>query len=215
MKTSENINELATALASAQAEMKNAALNKVNPHFKSRYADLSEIRDKTVPVLAKHGIAVIQGTSVTEQGLAVVNRLVHKSGQWIETSFPIQQDKPQAMGSAITYGRRYLLSAASAISADEDDDANVAQETPKPVKTGIHAPVTEASKVLTVVEARKRFSELKDELYKLQTLAEITQFEEKNRQKIAEMGDWSKHMAAAIGEHEKWLMDKLAERDVA
>lgn len=130
MKSSETIAELAGALAAAQAEMKNAKLNKVNPHFKSRYADLAEIRDTVTPALSRHGLAVVQGTETDGSAIVVVTRLIHKTGQWIESRFPIAYDKPQTMGSAITYGRRYLLSAICAISADEDDDANAANEKP-------------------------------------------------------------------------------------
>lgn len=126
MRTSDQIDQLATALAAAQAEMRNATLNKINPHFKSKYADLAGIRDTVTPALAKHGIAVVQGTDTTESGIVVVTRLIHKSGQWMESRFPISYDKPQAMGSAYTYARRYSLSAICAISADEDDDANAA-----------------------------------------------------------------------------------------
>lgn len=130
MRTSENIDQLATALAAAQAEMKNAKLNKVNPHFKSKYADLAEIRDTVTPALSKHGIAVVQGTDAAETGILVVTRLVHKSGQWIESRFPIAYDKPQTMGSAYTYAKRYSLAAICNIAADEDDDANAANEKP-------------------------------------------------------------------------------------
>lgn len=130
MRTSEQINELATALAKAQAEMKNAKLNKVNPHFKSRYADLAEIRDTVTPALAKNGIAVVHGMERADAGLNVVTRLIHSSGQWVESAFPIAMDKPQAMASGITYGRRYNLSAITNISADDDDDANAANEKP-------------------------------------------------------------------------------------
>lgn len=131
VRTSEQINELAAALAKAQAEMKNARLNKVNPHFKSRYADLAEIRDTVTPALAKHGIAVAHGIMPADSGsLVVTTRLIHSSGQWIESGFPIAYDKPQTMGSAITYGRRYNLSAITNIAADDDDDANAANEKP-------------------------------------------------------------------------------------
>jgi hypothetical protein len=71
MRTSEQINELATALAKAQAEMKNAKLNKVNPHFKSRYADLAEIRDTVTPSLSKNGIAVVHGMGAAESGITL------------------------------------------------------------------------------------------------------------------------------------------------
>jgi hypothetical protein len=132
MRTSENIDQLATALASAQSEMKNAKLNKVNPHFKSKYADLAEIRDTVTPSLSKHGIAVVNGTDATDGSLHVVTRLIHKSGQWIESRFPIAYDKPQTMGSAITYGKRYNLASIANIAADEDDDANAANDKPAP-----------------------------------------------------------------------------------
>ena len=130
MKTSDQINELAKALAQAQGEMKNARLNKQNPHFKSRYADLAEIRDTVTPALSKHGIAVAHGMDASDNGIVVVTRLIHASGQWIESRFPIAYDKPQTMGSAITYGRRYNLSAITNIAADDDDDANSANDKP-------------------------------------------------------------------------------------
>lgn len=139
MKTSDAIDQIATALAKAQGEMKNAPLNKVNPHFKSRYADLAVIRDTVVPALSKNNIAVTQGTDFDNGALMVVTRLVHASGQWMESRFPIAIDKPQAMGSAYTYAKRYSLSAICAISADDDDDANAANDggkvpdAPKPV----------------------------------------------------------------------------------
>jgi hypothetical protein len=140
MKTSDAIDQLSKALSAAQGEMKNATLNKVNPHFKSKYADLAGIRDTVVPILAKHGLAVMQGTDTTETGLVVVTRLSHTSGQWIESRFPIAFDnKPQAMGSAYTYARRYSLSAMCCISAEEDDDANAANE--KPVMPSVNGTV--------------------------------------------------------------------------
>ena len=138
MRTSDQIDQLATALSAAQAEMKNATLNKINPHFKSKYADLAGIRDTVTPALSKHGLAIAQGTDTTENGIVVVTRLMHKSGQWMESRFPIAYDKPQTMGSAYTYARRYSLSAMCSISADEDDDANAANE--KPVEKPAHMP---------------------------------------------------------------------------
>jgi len=128
MRTSDAIDQLATALAKAQGAMKNATLNKNNPHFKSRYADLAEIRDTVTPALSQNGIATVQGTDIGENHLIVWTRLIHTSGQWIESQFPVPFDKPQAMGSGITYGRRYTLSAVTSIAADEDDDGNVAND---------------------------------------------------------------------------------------
>lgn len=127
MNQSESLDALSKALAAAQGEMKNAVLNRVNPHFKNRYADLAAIRDAVVPALSKHGVAVTQFTDFRDGNSVLVTRLMHESGQWIEGAYPLtQQTNPQAMGSQLTYARRYTLSAIAGISADEDDDAEIA-----------------------------------------------------------------------------------------
>jgi ERF superfamily protein len=128
MTTSEQVNEIAAALAKAQAGMKNAALNKVNPHFRSKYADLAGIRDTVTKPLADNGIAVVQTVDPSgENGVYLRTRLLHTSGQWIEGACPILNvTDMQKMGSAITYARRYSLSAICGIAADEDDDGNEA-----------------------------------------------------------------------------------------
>jgi hypothetical protein len=127
MTTSENIDAIAAALAKAQASMKNATLNKVNPHFKSKYADLAGIRDAVTPPLAANGIAVTQTLDADSDRYFVRTRLMHVSGQWIESLCPIiGMGDMQKMGSAVTYARRYSLSAICGIAADEDDDGNAA-----------------------------------------------------------------------------------------
>lgn len=140
MNTSDTIAALATALASAQTEMTNAAYNKVNPAFKSKYADLAAIREASLPALNKHGLSIWQGTTVGDHGLVLVTRLFHKSGEWIESTYPIPlNDKPQIMGSALTYARRYAWSSACGITSEEDDDANEASKPnghAKPAPTG-------------------------------------------------------------------------------
>ena len=120
-----------TALVAAQSEMKNASLNKTNPHFKSRYADLAEIRDTVMPVLSKNGLALIQYTNVNDVGFFLITRLMHISGEFIEGRYPLPEnmDKPQSLGSAITYARRYMMAAICGITAEEDDDGNAAQNT--------------------------------------------------------------------------------------
>lgn len=140
MKSSEQLNEFAGALAQAQGEMENATLNKVNPHFKSKYADLAAIRDAVVPALAKNKIAVIQAIDSDEQGPFLTTRLVHSSGQWVESVYPLPANaKPQEFGSALTYGKRYSLASLCGISADEDDDANEAQTTTVQSRSPLYA----------------------------------------------------------------------------
>jgi hypothetical protein len=123
MKTSEQISELAAALAAAQGMMENAVMNRVNPHFKSKYADLAAIFDAARKPLSANGLAIVQtiGDGVLH------TRLLHTSGQWIASEHPLPMSgRPQEIGSALTYARRYSLSALIGIAADEDDDANVA-----------------------------------------------------------------------------------------
>lgn len=130
MKTSEAIDQIATAMAKAQSEMRNAAFNRTNPHFKSKYADLGAIRDAITKPLTDHGLSVVQTTEMLPAGMMLLTRLLHTSGQWIESEYPVMADmeKPQAMGSAMTYAKRYSLAAICNIASEEDDDANAAQE---------------------------------------------------------------------------------------
>jgi ERF superfamily len=139
MNRSESINELATALAKAQGEMKPAKKDAENPFFKSHYADLPSIVDAAKP-LAKHGLSFVQPTEATPDGIFVETVLLHSSGQWISGRYPVKpvKDDPQGWGSALTYSRRYGLSALiGVVAADEDDDAEAAHgHTAKPALPG-------------------------------------------------------------------------------
>lgn len=131
MQTSENIAELATALAAAQGEIENASKNSANPHFRSRYADLAEIINTVRPVFSRHGLAVVQSPSYDGGIVSVTSLLTHKSGQWIRdtASAPASKLDAQGIGSATTYLRRYSLAAFAGI-AQEDDDGNAASKQP-------------------------------------------------------------------------------------
>lgn len=133
MRTSEHINEIAGALAKAQGEIANATKDSSNPHFKTKYADLASVREAVQAPLSKHGIAVVQGVRTTGEGVEVETLLAHGSGQWLaETlTIPLGQRSAQAVGSAISYGRRYSLMAIVGIAAD-DDDGNAATAAPPP-----------------------------------------------------------------------------------
>lgn len=210
MTASNELDQLGKALASAQAEMKNAKLNKVNPHFKSKYADLAEIRDTVTPALTKNGIAVVQGTDATDNGLVVFTRLIHSSGQWIESRFPIPYDKPQTMGSGITYGRRYTLSAVCNIAADEDDDGNAANDKPveKP-KMAISPheafPQNTGPQLLKRDEARKLYKELQAELVTLGTVSEVSKWEKSRLLDIQKLGDWRSYIDKEIAAHLEYI----------
>lgn len=118
---------IATALAAAQLEMGKALKSANNPHFKSKYADLSSVMDACLPALNRHGIAVIQPLQENEFGRSVVTRFIHASGEALDCPVPLivgKQDM-QGLGSAITYARRYGLMSLAGI-APEDDDGNAA-----------------------------------------------------------------------------------------
>jgi len=127
MNTSENINELAQALAKAQGEITGALKDSANPFFKSKYADLASCWDACRAALSKNGLAVTQFPTTDPTGTYLVTSLLHSSGQWMRSSLLVQpkDDTPQAMGSALTYARRYALTAIVGV-AQVDDDGNAA-----------------------------------------------------------------------------------------
>jgi hypothetical protein len=125
---SENTADLSAALAKAQAVMKSATFDKTNPHFKNKYASLAAVIEAIRKPLADNGLSYTQTTEVREGGFVLVTTLHHASGQWIAGEYPLPVGvKPQELGSALTYARRYSLSAIACIAADEDDDAEGAR----------------------------------------------------------------------------------------
>jgi hypothetical protein len=130
--TGDNVPALIQALALAQAEMGAVLKDAVNPHFKSKYADLATVCDAVIPALNKHGIAVIQAPGMIGQRVTVETILAHKDGAMMRTILELTPTKvdPQGVGSAITYARRYALQSVAGV-APEDDDGNAASQ---PVK---------------------------------------------------------------------------------
>lgn len=129
MKHSDELKNLAKALAKFQADIKDPARDKDNPYFKSKYVALDGLLDAVRPVLATNGLSFIQSPVSNGQDMGVTTLLMHDSGEWIESDpFMLHAVKndPQAGGSAITYARRYSLSAVLGVAWDDDDDANMA-----------------------------------------------------------------------------------------
>lgn len=123
MRQSESIAELAAAMAQAQAEMGGAVKEANNPFFKSKYADLTSVVKAIKEPFASHGLSYVQLPCATELGVGVTTRLMHASGEWLESDYvlPIVKNDPQAAGSAITYARRYALQAMAGIPTADDD----------------------------------------------------------------------------------------------
>ena len=146
MQTSDSIDKIAPALVKAQGELKHALKDSTNPHFKSKYADLGSVWAAVKPALMKHELAALQDCGALENHVSVGTRIIHSSGQWLAFDpviIPLSKKDAQGVGSALTYARRYSLSAALGVVADEDDDGNAAsngngkadaQAEPPPVK---------------------------------------------------------------------------------
>lgn len=128
---STEINELAAALAKAQAKIEGASKDGLNPHFKSRYATLAAIWEAARQPLTENGLSVVQGASAVAEfaeRVTITTLLLHSSGQWIKDTLTMSAGtgRPQEVGSAISYARRYQLAAMVGI-APEDDDAEAAE----------------------------------------------------------------------------------------
>lgn len=154
MNKSDNIGELAAALAKAQGAMQAAKMDSVNPFLKNRYADLGSVVQAARKPLAENGLSFTQSPAVTEGTVTVTTLLMHSSGQWIESSITLPLDGgkglslAQSMGAIITYLRRYSLSAILGIYADEDNDGNqpakpAAQKAPQAAQESTRSAQTE------------------------------------------------------------------------
>ena len=128
MTKSEEIKDLASALAKAQAKFKPAPFDSKNPHFQNKYASLTSIIESIKGPLADNGLSFVQCIVTEGEKTGVQTTLFHSSGQFISSSFNllIEKQNMQGLGSAITYGKRYGLSAMLGIVSDEDDDGESA-----------------------------------------------------------------------------------------
>lgn len=136
MCKSESIKALAAALSKAQGEFDHAKKDVKNEFFKSKYADLASVIDAAKKPLADNGLSVSQVVDMTDTGdLILETILMHTSGEFISGRYPIKPVKqdPQAVGSAITYARRYAFSAITGIAADDDDGNAASDKQPAPV----------------------------------------------------------------------------------
>jgi hypothetical protein len=125
------LKQIVSALVKAQSELKNPTFDSTNPFFKQKYASLAGVRDTIMPVLTKHGIAVIQNLQNVEHGISCETVLLHESGEYITFGpliMPAVKADAQGLGSAATYARRYALMACVSVVGDSDDDGNEASK---------------------------------------------------------------------------------------
>lgn len=122
---SDSIKTISKALFAFQGAVDGVEKNKVNPGFKSRYANLEAVRDTAVPELQKVGLLYTQSPGAIVDGvMAVTTMIIHaESGEWMKFDGDIALGKrdPQGVGSAITYMQRYSLMAALGLPPVDDD----------------------------------------------------------------------------------------------
>lgn len=183
---SETIGAIAAALAKAQGEIENAKFNRVNPHFKNKYADLTAIFDAVRAPLSKNELAVTQTIEVREAGMVLSTKLMHSSGEWLGSEYPLPMSaRPQEFGSALTYAKRYSLASIVGVSADEDDDANAAQG----------ASNGAARATLPKAKARDIYAKLQAEIDGATDVAALRLWGVEARERIEVMpADWQDHL---------------------
>lgn len=132
---SETIGNLAKALCMAQGEitfaLKDCTADMGMKGGKRKYADLQSVIDAVKPALVKNELAYAQQVMPAQEGIALRTTLMHSSGEWIAGEIHLPIDRMggvQGMGSALTYARRYALSAIVGVAPDEDDDGQAAQD---------------------------------------------------------------------------------------
>lgn len=135
---SPELNELAGALASAQAEFVAIPKTDNNPFFKSKYAGLPKVVQTASPILTKHGLSVSQHLGHDDGGDTLATWLLHRSGQFICDTMRLHSSpakglsEVQGQGSATTYSRRYAYMAVLGLVADDDDDGQAAPKRDAP-----------------------------------------------------------------------------------
>jgi len=137
MKQSNEVNEIIKALNQANVEISNPKNTAENPFFKSKYAPLGDILNMLRPILRFHGLVIIQNVSTDERFVSIETGLYHVSGQYIisdKLQMSAEKATAQGQGSAITYGRRYQVSAFLNIASEDDDDANHVSDNKKEPK---------------------------------------------------------------------------------
>ena len=152
---------LAKALAKAQAEFTTVPQSGFNPHFKNKFSTLEDCINMTRPILSKHGLAISQMPNTLDGQYVLTTILMHESGESIVSNQPVVSMKqdPQSLGSALSYCRRYSLTGVlSLASGDFEDDGNAATAPAK--ATPAKAKATKNQTIAERVNATQHVGEL-------------------------------------------------------
>ena len=189
---------IAAAFVKAQKGFAPALKTSTNPHFKSKYADLSACVEAVIDSLNDNGISLVQMTHDTESGVKVETVLIHESGETISSGIlhvPASKQDPQGYGSALTYARRYSLMAACGI-APEDDDGNYAsklQENPvKREEKSVTEVVKKRMSIDQVIAIEDEAKANNVEIADILNLAKVSSLEQISADRFDGLIDWIK-----------------------
>lgn len=146
MNKSESITNLAVALVKFNSEIGKVSKDASNPFFKNKYATLDNIIDEARPILTKNGLSIMQIPAGDGENVIMRTLLLHESGEWLESDNLIMKptkNDPQAIGSCITYARRYSITSFLSLNTGEDDDGNhaSAKTNTTPIKEVVQIPL--------------------------------------------------------------------------
>jgi hypothetical protein len=209
--TSETTAKLDAALAKAQGEIEHAVKDKTNPHFRSKYADLTSVWEACRAGLSKNGISVTQWPVHSTDGrLHIMTRLAH-AGEWMMSHFslPVQKQDAHGYASGTTYAKRIALSAAVGVVADEDDDGNAASAPRGSADLrAVEPPQATMAGRKNEAAGQRTASQYKADciaaLAKIKTSAELTAWSDAERDTLEKLEKASRDAHTAI-------MDKVAE----
>jgi hypothetical protein len=134
MFRSESLANISAAMAKAFPEINNALKTKVNPHLRSKYADLGAVMDAVKPALQAHGLWFMQHTHERESAVCIETIIFHSSGEFISSGYvsvPVNKADAQGFGSSMSYARRYSISACFGVSSEDDDGHAASKAAPK------------------------------------------------------------------------------------
>lgn len=234
---SDQINDLSAALASAQGAMRSATFNRINPHFKNRYADLAAVWDAIRDPLSKNGLSITQTMGPYGEGFYLFTTLRHASGQWVQSLQPLPlAAKPQEFGSALTYARRYSLCAIIGIAAEDDDDANAAQNSKARIRQNPNLSTVEdiigdpieydldgnaidnippgdpGIERMSKAMARPEYANLQADIRNAKTLPALKDWGLKNANRVATLpSDWQEHLRGEFRNRRRELTNQEAE----
>ncbi|MGR6762691.1 ERF family protein [Paenibacillus sp. T2-29] len=165
MRTSESISNIAAALAKFQGEVKQPKKDTNNPFFNKKYVPLEGVVSVITEPLSKNGLSYFQSTATVDENVIVKTMVMHESGEFIESDelklpgYQIQKGggkdfNPQGIGAAITYGRRYSLTAALGIASEDDDDGNTGSQGQSDKKQSGRESKTEAGAITPSIKAK-------------------------------------------------------------